>query len=75
MNAYSSDLRERVLAAAQDTAMTQPEIAATFSISLSSVEAWLRIFRTTGRLNPLPCTGGIKRVLQPHAPVIRAVVA
>src|SRR6266705_705083 len=75
MNAYSSDLRERVIAAAQDSAMTQPEIAATFFISLSSVEAWVRTFRTSGRLKALPCTGGTKRVLEPHAHFIRAVVA
>ena len=75
MNAYSSDLRERVIAAARETNLTQSEIAARFSVSLSSVEDWLRTFRETRRLQPLPFAGGKKRALQPHAQVIRNAVA
>lgn len=75
MSAYSPDLRERVIAAACETDLTQPEIAATFSISLSCVEEWWRIFRTTARTAPLPFAGGAKRVLQPYAEVIRTAVA
>ena len=75
MNAYSSDLRERVVAAVRDTDLTQPEIAAMFSVSLSSVEAWWRTFRQTQRVQALPFAGGKKRVLQPHAQVIRDAVA
>lgn len=75
MNAYSPDLRERVVAAVRDTNLTQPEIAAMFSVSLSSVEAWWRTFRHTQRLHALPFAGGKKRVLQPHAQVIRDAVA
>lgn len=75
MNAYSSDLRERVIAAARTPNLTQPEIAATFSVSLSSVETWLRTFRHTQRIEPLPFAGGRKRTLQPYAQVIRETVA
>jgi transposase len=75
MNAYSSDLRERVIAAARNTNLTQPEIAKTFSVSLSSVEDWLHTYRTTGRIKPLPFARGAKRMLQPHAQVIRELVA
>ncbi len=75
MRAYSSDLRERVIAATSDPALTQPEIAETFDVSLSSVENWWHIFRTTERTTPLPHAGGAKRVLQPHAEVIRRLVA
>jgi transposase len=75
MNAYSSDLRERVIAAASETDLTQPEIAATFSVSLSSVEAWLHTFRTSGRCKALPGTNGSPRVLQAQSAVIRALVA
>lgn len=75
MRAYSSDLRERVVAAVRDTDLTQPEIAKMFSVSLSSVETWWRTFRQTERLQPLPFAGGRKRVLQPHAQVIRDAVA
>ena len=75
MNGYSSDLRERVIAAASEGNLTQPEIAAMFSVSLSSVEDWLRTFRTTGRTEALAFAGGKKRALQPYAHVIRALVA
>lgn len=75
MNAYSSDLRERVIAAACNTDLTQPDIAATFSVSLSRVEDWLHTFRQTGRTAPLPHAGGARRVLQPLAQVIRPAVA
>jgi transposase len=74
MNAYSSDLRERVIVAARDANLTQPEIAETFSISLSSVEDWLRTYRTTRRLKPRPFTGGAKRALQSQAQVTRTAV-
>jgi transposase len=75
MKPYSPDLRERVVAAAQAGELTQPAIAAKFSVSLSSVENWLRTFRQTQRTTPRPPAGGAKRVLQPHAPVIRQMVA
>lgn len=74
MKAYSSDLRERVIALAGDANLTQPQLAAVFSISLATVEEWLRIFRQTGRTEPLPHAGGAERVLQPHAQVIRQLV-
>ncbi len=75
MNAYSPDLRKRVLAAANETNLSQSEIAARFSVSLSSVEAWLRTFRETQRTQALPWAGGKKRILQPYAQVIRDAVA
>ena len=74
MTAYSSDLRERVLAKACETHLTQPELAALFSLSLSTVEEWLRTYRHTGRTQPLPHAGGAKRVLQPHARLIEQIV-
>ena len=75
MNAYSPDLRERVIAAAREPNVSQPEVAARFSISLSSVEDWLRTFRHTRRVQALPCAGGKKRMLQPYGQVIREAVA
>jgi len=71
MAAYSSDLRERVIAMAQDSDLTQPELAVLFSVSLSTVEKWLRLFREGGRTAALPHGGGAVRVLQPYAAVIR----
>lgn len=75
MNAYSSDLRERVIAAVREADLTQPEIAARFSVSLSAVEEWWRTFRESGRIAALPFAGGAKRVLAPHAALIRQLVA
>ena len=74
MKAYSSDLRERVIAMARQSALTQPELAEMFALSLSTVEEWLRIFRQSRRTAPLPHAGGATRVLQPHARVIRQMV-
>ena len=74
MRAYSSDLRERVIGMARHTDLTQPQLATLFSLSLSTVEEWLRTFRHAGRTEPLPHAGGAQRVLQPYAQVIRQVV-
>ncbi|MCC7160987.1 MAG: hypothetical protein IT331_00705 [Anaerolineae bacterium] len=75
LNTCSSDLRERVIVAAHETDLTQPEISATFSAGLSSVGSRRRTFRTTRRIQALPFKGGKNRVLQPHAEAIRAAVA
>ncbi len=75
MKAYSSDLRERVIAAAGDPEQTQPEIAELFGVSLSCVENWWSTFRHTGRSAPLPHAGGKPRVLQPYATLLRQLVA
>jgi transposase len=74
MATYSSDLRERVIALAQQSDLTQPQLAALFSVGLSTVEQWLRVFRHVGRTTPLPHAGGAPRVLQPHTAVLRQLV-
>ena len=51
MQAYSMDLRERVVAAV-DAGMTQSEAAARFEVSVRSVERYLARRRTTGSLAP-----------------------
>jgi transposase len=52
MKAYSLDLRERVVAACH-TGLTQPAVAAQFSVSLSFVAKLLRRQRTSGRIAAL----------------------
>ena len=47
MEAYSQDLRERVIAAIEGGEQSQPQIAKTFKISLSTVEKWYRRWRET----------------------------
>src|ERR671916_1445842 len=51
MQAYSMDLRERVVAAV-DAGMTQSEAAARFDVSVRTVERYLARRRTTGSLVP-----------------------
>src|SRR5512138_1170735 len=74
MKIYSSDLRQRVVAAVQEGEMSQAAIAKAFSVSLGTVENWWRSWRTTGRITPLPRAGGNKRILRPYAAQIQRAV-
>ena len=51
MRAYSMDLRERIVAAV-DAGMTQPQAAARFEVSVTTVERYLARRRATGSLAP-----------------------
>ena len=53
IKAYSLDLRERVVAACQ-TGLTQPVVAAQFSVPRSFVAKLLRRQRTSGNVSALP---------------------
>jgi putative transposase len=58
MRPYSEDLRERVVrAVAVGTART--EVAATFAVSMPTIERWLRLQRVTGSLAPRPVPGPV----------------
>jgi len=74
MKPYSQDLRKRVLATAKAGKQTQAIIAATFEVSLSTVEKWLRRQRETGKTTPLPPPHGPPRVFQDCAPLLMAEV-
>jgi transposase len=74
MKTYSPDLRQRVVAAVRDSDLSQAVIAKAFSVSLGTVENWLRSWRATGRTAPLPHAGGNKRILQPYAAQIQHAV-
>jgi transposase len=56
--AYSVDLRERVLAAAQEEHLTQAALAARFRLSEQTVYNWLRRQREEGTVAPRPHGGG-----------------
>ena len=56
--AYSLDLRERVVAAAQAERLTQPELARRFRVSETTVYNWLRRVRETGSVAARPHGGG-----------------
>lgn len=58
MKAYSTDLRQRVVAACDARDGTRPQIAARFSVSESWVRKILRQRRDTGSIEPRPHGGG-----------------
>lgn len=74
MKPYSLDLRERVLAMARQGAVSQAKVAAHFRVSLATVENWLRLWRKTNEIAPLPFAGGAKRTLESCEGVIRESV-
>jgi transposase len=58
MQAYSLDLRQRIVQAYERGQGTIPEIADQFSVSVAFVNKMLRQWRDTGDLAPLPHGGG-----------------
>jgi transposase len=51
MKTYSSDLRERLLAAV-DRGIPRKEVAKTFGVSLATIKRWLKRRRETGDVAP-----------------------
>lgn len=60
MEAYSIDLRERVVAACDEGTETRAEIADRFGVSTSFIRKLLRRRRTSGSIAPKPHGGGGK---------------
>jgi transposase len=56
MRPYSEDLRERVVRAVA-IGTPRDEVAATFAVSVPTIERWLRLKRETGGLAPKPVLG------------------
>jgi transposase len=61
MRAYSEDLRERVVRAVA-IGTPRDEVAATFAVSVPTIERWLRLKRETGSLaaKPIPGPAAVK---------------
>jgi transposase len=74
MKAYSTDLRERVVASVESGECNIPEAARRYKVSEPSIERWLGRKRATGSSAPLPHAGGVPRKLANAAAVIRAAV-
>ena len=74
MKAYSQDLRDRVIAAVEAGQHSQHEIAATFEISSSTLDKWLKRWRDTGSVAALPFAGGRQRVLKTCEALLRTEV-
>ena len=63
MNAYSKDLRLKVLAAV-DRGTPRKEVVGTFGVSLAAVKRWLKRRREgTEYLRPIPSPGRKRRIL------------
>ena len=58
MKAYSTDLRERVVAACDAGGATREQTAARFSVSVVWIRKLLRRRRETGSIDPKPRGGG-----------------
>ncbi|HEU0295560.1 MAG TPA: IS630 transposase-related protein [Anaerolineales bacterium] len=74
MKAYSTDLRERVVASVESGACNIPQAARRYNISEPSIERWLARQRKTGSCAALPHAGGPIRKLATAAEAIRAAV-
>src|SRR3954468_10537620 len=71
--AYSSDLRERALAAYQAGGARQSEIAGAYRIGERTLSGWLKTAREEGRRAPRPRRGGTKPVGGEAAPLATLV--
>jgi len=75
MKAYSTDLRQRVVAACDARDGTRAQIAARFSVSESWIRKVLRQRRDTGSIEPRPHGGGRSPAFDaPAAARLRAAV-
>ena len=74
MKAYSTDLRERVIASVESGECNIPAAARRYKVSEPSIERWLARQRKTGTCAPLPHAGGPWRKLATAEVAIRAAV-
>ena len=75
MRAYSLDLRQKVVAAAERGDSTIEEVASAFGIGPTFVKKMLRQHRETGDLNPRPHGGGqTRRLSDKHLKLLRREV-
>ena len=74
MKAYSSDLRQRIVLAVESGEASQADVAEQYAVSLSSVERFVRQWRTTASVAPSQAPRGPQRTLEPYAAWLRAEV-
>src|SRR5947209_8159107 len=60
--AYSTDLRERVLAACEGGEGSQSEVARRYRVGERTLSGWLKLAREEGRRHPKPRRGGTRPV-------------
>jgi transposase len=74
MKAYSTDLRERAVAACHN-GLTEKEAAQQFSLSLTSVQRYKRQLKDEGHLNPKPLPGRARIIKADQQDEFRELVA
>jgi transposase len=75
MNAYSVDLRQRIVAAVT-SGMSRSEVVRTFQVSAATVRRYLKQQRETGDLTPQAHTGGRQAQIGPqHYPALQDLIA
>ena len=75
MHAFSTDLRERIVAAYDQGGSTQPQVAARFGVSLGLVKKLLSQRRRVGHVTPLGHRGGHPpKIRKTHLRRLRALV-
>jgi transposase len=58
MNPFSRDLRERIVAVYEETALSYPQVAARCQVSESSIRRFVKQWRDTGTVEPKPAAHG-----------------
>ena len=71
MDAYSTDLRERIVRAV-DQGRSQREVARLFAVGVSSVKRYRQQRAQTGRLERRPIPGGVRRIGAEQEGALRA---
>lgn len=75
MNAYSVDLRQRIVAAV-NSGMSRNEVVRTFQVSAATVRRYLKQQRQTGDLTPRAHTGGRQAQIGPEQyPALQELLA
>ena len=75
MEAYSSDLRQRIVHAVEVERQSQPAVARRFAVSLRTVERYLQQWRTTGDLAARHAPGASPAVPPEDYPLLIAQLA
>ncbi len=72
MQAYSDDLRQRIVQAVETEGMSQPAVAARFAVSVRSVERYLAQWRATGTLAAGHAPGATPAIAPAQYPLLIA---
>jgi transposase len=75
MQAYSMDLRQRIVDALQEERATIDSVAQRFAVSAASVKRYKRLLARTGSLSPKPLPGRVPKVMPDQEERLRELVA